>query len=455
MRKYMIFVMLLAFIVAATTGCDLIVKDAEVDAQTVIIEVAGVEIVKEDVQEAVESVLDYQEYIYSMYGLSFDRTDADSVASAQESAIESLIEEAVVNQKISEYELDQFTESELESLTEAADETYTYYADYVELMYFSDSELTGNELDAAVDAMLVSLGYGTQEDVLEQEKQSEALSKLKELVVADVTVTQEEIETQYNEGLASAITTYASDLTQYADDLDSGSIIYFQPDGYRYIKNLLILLSDEDQTEIETLTSLIADDEDTLAAVEDAISELPEDSAEDTEDQQKTRAELIAQVDTLTAEIESATAELETVTANAYSAIEATVSLVVEKMEAGEEFDSLIEEYGEDTGMQSEPEKTTGYLVCAGLSTYVDEFVEASMALENIGDISDPFRTSYGIHIVQYVSDLHDGEVALDDINDEISEELLAEKQDTFYNETVSQWVTDADAKTYIDRLAD
>ena len=54
---------------------------------------------KEDVQQAIENVLDYQEYMYSYYGLSFDRTDADSIASAQDSAIDGLIEEAVINQK--------------------------------------------------------------------------------------------------------------------------------------------------------------------------------------------------------------------------------------------------------------------------------------------------------------------------------------------------------------------
>ena len=91
----LLMAMLMAFVVAFTSGCGLIVKDAEVDAQTVIIEVAGQSIVKADVQQAIESVLDYQEYMYSYYGVSFDRTDADTIASAQETAIDSLIEEAV------------------------------------------------------------------------------------------------------------------------------------------------------------------------------------------------------------------------------------------------------------------------------------------------------------------------------------------------------------------------
>ena len=49
MRKYALLVLLMAFIVAFTSSCGLIVKDAAVDAQTVIIEVAGKTIVKADV----------------------------------------------------------------------------------------------------------------------------------------------------------------------------------------------------------------------------------------------------------------------------------------------------------------------------------------------------------------------------------------------------------------------
>jgi len=455
MRKYSVLLVLMVFVVAATSGCSLIVKDPVVDAQTVIIEVAGEEIVKEDVQQTIESVLDYQEYIYSLYGYSFDRTDEDVIASAQETAIDSMIEQAVCEQKIAEFGLDQITDEELAAISETADETYEYYADNIETSYFSDTELVDEELDAAIEAKMLELGYSTREELFEQEKLNEEYTKLQDYVVKDVSVSEDEIETQYSQGVTDAMDTYASYPTQYASDLNNGEIIYYRPEGYRYVKNLLIMISDDEQTEISTLTSQIEDDEDSLSAVEDAIAELPEDPAEDSEDQQKTREEMTAQVDSLTAEIDELTTELEEKTAAAYAAIQPTVNIVLSSMEAGEDFDALIEEYGEDTGMTVEPAKSEGYLVCEDLSTYVDEFVEASMALENIGDISDPFRTSYGIHIVQYASDLEAGEVELSDIHDSISDELLSEKQDTLYNETVSQWVTEANAKVYTDRLAD
>ncbi len=455
MRKYALLAMLLCFVVAFTSSCGLIVKDAQVDAQTVIIEVAGKTYVKADVQQAIQNVMDYQEYMYSYYGMNYDRTDADTIASAQESAINALIEEAVTQQKIKEYGLDQFTDEELAAISKTVEDTYESYISSVKTYFFADTELTGEELDAAVEAKILELGYGSRESLTEQEKTSASLAKLKDYVVKDVAVTEDEIQAEYNTNVANAITTYASNLTQYASDVSSGAIIYFVPDGYRYVKNLLVKISDDDKSTLATLSSEIADKQDTLDATTEAIAELPEDPADDTPDQAKSREELTSQSDTLSAELQSLNEQYDTLNETAYIAIQPTVNTVLEMISAGEDFDALVAEYGEDAGMQSEPQKSSGYLICNGLTTYVSEFVSAAMALKNVGDISDPFRSGYGIHILQYASDLNSGQVELSEISDQIEAQLLGQKQDTLYDQTVNQWMADANAKTYTKRLAD
>ncbi|HPJ02312.1 MAG TPA: peptidylprolyl isomerase [Candidatus Limiplasma sp.] len=453
MRKYAILVSILAIIVAMTSSCGLIVKDEAVDAQTVIIEVAGEKIVKSDVQQTVQNVLDYQEYIYSLYGLSFDRTDPDSISSAQDTAINSLIEEAVTTQKIVEYGLDQFTDEELAALNQETDETYAGYLDTVKTQYFADTQLTGDELTAAVEAKMLEIGYGTKEALLEQNKATEELTRLKDYVVKDVAVTEDEITAQYNEGMTQQINDYANDLTQYATDVNNGEIIYFRPHGYRYVKNLLIMISADARAQISSLNSQITSDQNTVTSLNESIAALPEDPATDSEDQTKTRADLTAQVETLNTEIADLTAQLNELTATAFAEIQSKVDLVEEKIQAGDDFDALIAEYGEDTGMTVEPRKSEGYLLCAGITTYVDEFVTEGMSLVNIGDISKPFRSSYGVHILQYASDLDGGKVPLSSVHDQIAEDLLATKQTSVYDETVSQWVKDANAKIHADRL--
>jgi foldase protein PrsA len=453
MRKYAYLVMVMALILAFTSSCGLIVKDEAVDAQTIIVEVAGATITKTEVQQATENVLDYQQYMYSYYGMSYDRTDADHIASAQESAIQSLIEQAVIKQKIQEYGMDQFTDEELATINETVDTTYDSYFSAVQSYYFADTELTGDDLTAAVEAKMQALGYGDKASMLEDEKLSAATDKLKAEVVKDVTVTDDETMSEYASQVSNAISAYASDLTQYASDVSGGSIIYYIPDGYRYVKNLLIMISDDDKTAISTMTTQISDDQDSLDAVTSAIAELPADPAEDTDDQQKSRTELADQSATLTAEIADLTAQLNTLTENAYAAIQPTVDEVEAKIAAGTDFDSLVAQYGQDTGMQSEPTKSQGYLVCEGITTYLDVFTTEAMALQKIGDISDPFRSEYGIHILRYASDLESEQVAYSKIKDQILSNLLTEKQDTLYNDTLSQWITDANAKTYADRM--
>jgi parvulin-like peptidyl-prolyl isomerase len=454
MRKYAILVVLIAVIVAATSSCGLIVKDEAVDAQTVIIEVAGEKIVKSVVQQTIQNVLDYEEYIYSLYGYTYDRTDADTIASAQDTAINSLIEEAVTNQKIVEYGLDQFTDEELAAISQKVEDTYAGYLDTVKTQYFADTELTGDALSAAVEAKLLEIGYSSKESMLEQEKKSEEMSRLRDMVVKDVSVSEDEITAQYNDGVTQQTSSYESDLTQYAADLQNGEIIYFAPHDYRYVKNLLIKISDEDKTQLSSLSTQISSDQDSLTSLQEAVAALPADPTTDSEDQKKTREELTGQIDTLNTELDALNTQVTDLTASAYGAIQPKVNVVEEKIKAGEDFDTLIAEYGEDTGMTVEPTKSQGYLVCEGLTTYVTEFVDQAMALLAAGDISDPFRTVYGVHILQYASDLDAGKVSLSAIHDQISEQLLTTKQNTVYDETVSQWVTDAKAKIHTDRLA-
>ena len=57
----------------------------------------------------------------------------------------------------------------------------------------------------------------------------------------------------------------------------------------------------------------------------------------------------------------------------------------------GADFDALIEEYNEDPGMKSNPD---GYYVSTShAGTYVTEFSDAALALENVGDISGRWKS--------------------------------------------------------------
>lgn len=47
---------------------------------------------------------------------------------------------------------------------------------------------------------------------------------------------------------------------------------------------------------------------------------------------------------------------------------------------------------------------TSGYEVCSASTAYVPEFVEAAMSIDNVGGVSAPYLSSYGVHIVKYIA---------------------------------------------------
>lgn len=449
-RMFLAVLMIAALLLGTSCGAT---KDSASDGSTVIIEVAGTTIPKSKVETVTNNVMSYMQYMYSMYGMTYDATDADTISQAQDSAIQWLIQSTVVAQKVKEAGMDVFTDAELAELQKAADDTYQGYYDTVQKSYLADTTLTGDDLTKAVTEKMTELGYPDQASLLEDQKTTKSEDKLKESIVKDVTVTDADIQSEYDSKVSDAKTSYETNLSQYASDVSSGALIYYRPAGYRYVKNLLIQFTSDDSAAITALQSQVdakTDDLDTNASM---IAALPTDAGSITDDVQDRLNRLNTSKTQLEADIADLNAQIETAKEKAYTDLQAKVDEVSAKIAAGEDFDALLTEYGEDTGMQSEPAKTEGYLVCAGDTQYVTEFTDASMALANVGDISAAFRSQYGIHFVKYVSDVTEGAVPLADIKDQIGDTLLTTKKDDLYNNTVTQWVTDANAKIYKDRL--
>ncbi|MBR6729255.1 MAG: peptidylprolyl isomerase [Clostridia bacterium] len=104
---------------------------------------------------------------------------------------------------------------------------------------------------------------------------------------------------------------------------------------------------------------------------------------------------LISSTQEATAAEEGAEAEA-TVSAEEYKAQKKELAdSVLEKAKAGQNFDGLVKEYGEDPGMESSPE---GYTFTKG--QMVAAFETASFAL-GVNEISDLVETEYGWHIIK------------------------------------------------------
>lgn len=349
----------------------------------------------------------------------------------------------------------ELTEEDLAEIQSESESTYQGYKDTIKSAVYSDTELTGDELEAAIEETMTQYGYPTLDEIVENNKTTKRTEKLKAEVVKDVTVTDEEVQTEYDSRVEKAKSDYESNPGSYGTSVTNGTTVYYTPAGYRYVKNILRKFSDEDNQKINDIQSQITDKQTQLSNVETSLSDLGEATEDESEEIAKNRQELTDTQTTLNAEIADLQAQKTAAEEAAYAALQPVIEEIQAKLAAGEDFDALMEEYGEDTGMQNEPAKTNGYAVCEQSTNWVESFRDAAMALAKVGDVSEPVRSSYGIHLIKYVSDAVEGPVAFDDVKDTIYESLLSTKQDDAYNAAVDEWVAAADAKVDRDALKD
>ena len=135
------------------------------------------------------------------------------------------------------------------------------------------------------------------------------------------------------------------------------------------------------------------------------------------------------------------------------------VNKIIEEVKAkladGVDFDTLVADYGEDPGMQSDPYKSTGYPISEAIvDKYYEGFAEAALALENIGDVSEPVETEAGYHFIQYTSDAEVKDTPFEDVKEAIINKLTEDEKSQIYNDALEQWKTEVKIEKYYDRVS-
>jgi hypothetical protein len=129
---------------------------------------------------------------------------------------------------------------------------------------------------------------------------------------------------------------------------------------------------------------------------------------------------------------------------------EATAALIKQKLDAGEDFETLLKQYNTDPGMQDEANKA-GYLVGTGAS-YVESFLNAALALAKDGDVSAPVQSDYGWHIIKRVSTEASHEIPYADVKGQLDAYEQQAYQNQYYSDIVAGWVAD---KTLVTKYPD
>ena len=115
---------------------------------------------------------------------------------------------------------------------------------------------------------------------------------------------------------------------------------------------------------------------------------------------------------------------------------------ILAKLANGADFDVMIAEYNDDSGMASgsTARKNGGYAVCEGYTSFDSDFLAAAMALEKVGDVSGQVRTQFGTHILLYADDVTEGPIDLETVRDSLTSSLLTTKQNDTYDAQVEDW---------------
>ncbi len=418
----------------------------------------GGEITQADVMSNLVSQYSYMSQMYSMYGMNMT---SDVLNSIEESVVQGAVEDVAIAKQIESRGL-KLSDEKLAEVQTKADESYqqAYDSLYGQATGKDDVRAKQAEFDAYAN------GY-SKEGLYALELAAANRELIEDAVKGEIAeVTDEQLQTAYDEKVASDESSYADAPGSFESAMSSSSsIVCWIPEGYRTVKHILVKPED---TVLTAFTDARSAYKSAQSALEDLQAELDalndddagaeaEEAAEGEEAPEATEAPRTAEE--IQADIDAAEANLATLKTDMESAASACIASVQDKLdeiygkiEAGEDFSALIAEYGEDPGMKNEPTATRGYYVSARSTAWDQAFTDGAMSLEKVGDVTmTPVVSGSGVHIIRYESDVTPGAVALDDVREQLTEDTLKKLQDDHYSSELQSWVSALNAEYHLD----
>ena len=404
---------------------------AETAEPVLLVTVNGTEIYDDDYD--LQYWISY--YLYTLSSSGYDTSNADLLNDVNQYSLYNTMNFTLLRQKAGELGLAEISDEEKAEMEEEARESWASVLESYETGYFGiTDDSTEEERSAArLDALAVLEGMGYTEDSYVKEMVDGSITNLLiervQTYAADgLEVTDEEVADYYSELAQEDAEAYADDISNYEFMTQYyGQDSYYTPEGYRGIIHILLDVDEE----------LINAWKDLTARLEEQLSK---------ENEEATDAEAETAEDAETAE-EPVTQEMVDAARQAIlDSVSATVDEIMAKYNEGTSFEDLILEYGTDPGMQDEATRAEGYHIHEGSILYDSDFVKGAMALEKIGDISEPVISQFGVHILQYLKDIPGGIAELTDgLKEELREALMTEKQQDAFNTLLDKWMAEAD----------
>ena len=307
-------------------------------------------------------------------------------ASDYAGAVRAIVSERVIQSKIEELKLDQFTKEEEDAfMARALEEWENALNEYAAYFVTEDTEEARAKAHEDGDAYYRAQGY-SEEYVAQLYRQNAIYEKLQAYILEgkNVAASEEDIRSIFEEYAAQDRDMYEGNVYMYEIYKNYyGADSWYIPEGYRGIIHILLNVDSDLLSAYQTAQ----------AAFEETVTdEAPEGDA----------AAKAARDEAFNAVLASKQAQIDDIYA---------------RLEKGESFADLIAEYGEDPGMQDKARLASGYEVHKDSVVWDPVFTSAAFSekMTQPGDTSDPVVGSRGIHILHYLRDIPGGYIELSD----------------------------------------
>ena len=349
----------------------------------------------------------FSDFYLSLYGI--DTSDTSESTQSTLKFIQASLLYSLINNEVA------IVQAEKEGLT-LSDEEKAEVEEYVEQTMEEgrttfesqakeeNPDATESEIDLLVTTMMTENGY-IEESIRQSQTESALLNKIYASATEGVSISDDELQKGYDEKVASAKETYDADPASYENEAtEAYSTIYYVPQEARRVQQILIGISDEDKTQIDELTA-DGKTEEADALLQEALAKIKGDAE----------------------------------------------SVLDQISDDGSNFEDLMKEHSDDTSYE---QYTAGYYVVDSEdSMYESNFKDAAFDLKNVGDVSGLVPTDYGYHILRLEEIIPAGAIPLDSVKAELTEELLASKQETTFIQMIEEWKKDINIELHLDLI--
>ena len=306
-----------------------------------------------------------------------------------------MIQMKIAHLKAKELKLDQFTKEQKEKLEEIAKKQWNQaYQECRTLLLKQNPQMAAEEVEKKAREYMAQRGFANSEPLVSAMMNQEVFSRVQAYTAQGVTVSGEEIRQMYDHLTTRDEKAFAQNIPEYERVLARfGNVVYYIPQGYRFVKHIRIQGDEKKQNELRNLLY--------------ETNGVPKKEV-DEERAKKIQKEILISVEEISQKIK-------------------------EEYEKGTSFEDLIKKYSAD--------KKTGWNIHKNSIFWEKPVIEAVMDIQEKGEITDPIACSNGVYLFCYESDTPSGALPF---NEEMQKNLrmilYRKKANDQFLKTLKQW---------------